>query len=76
MKCFIAKHGSMIFTGSWYACTNWAIQQVSKEDTCIIKIYQARGGEKNARIVSEVSNNTISHIANGRYMSLKDLWRA
>ncbi len=73
MRCFIAKSGRDIFTSNWVNCLHWGIEQVKNDQSGIVKIHHARGGENLARVVAEIDSDGISLIRNGRIVPLKRL---
>ena len=50
----------------------WAKQYATTNNP--VKIFSARGGEKNARVIAEVTLDSVRIIGNGRVMSRKMLY--
>jgi hypothetical protein len=54
---------------------HWAQEQVSARPSTIAKIYRGRAGERNARVVAELTCTEVRLIHNGRYVAVKRLLR-
>lgn len=73
MRSYIAKGGCCKYTGGWYGCAHWGMEQVRDDGSLIVKIHAIRAGEKLGRVVSEISTDGIRMIQNGRFVPLKKL---
>ena len=69
MRSYFAVHGEDVFQGGWVSVYLWAKQRTATNEP--VKILTARGGEKNARIIAEVTLDNVRIIGNGRVMSRK-----
>lgn len=73
MRSYIAKAGGRSYSGGWHGCAHWGIKQVRDDCSLLVKIHAVRAGEKQARVVSEISVDGIREIPNGRYVRLRKL---
>lgn len=73
MRSYIAKAGGRSFSGGWHGCIYWGKEQVRDDRSLLVKIHAVRPGEKEGRVVSEISKEGIRIISNGRYVSLRKL---
>jgi hypothetical protein len=72
MRTYFAVQQNKIFYGGWQQCLNWARQQI-KEDLVAIQLLTARGGDKEAVIIAEVTADSERVIHGGRKMLIKGL---
>lgn len=59
-------------TGGWFQCLQWAKQQI--EDTVtVVKVFVAKPGEKEARVVGEVSLDGVRFLPGERQLAIRKL---
>ncbi len=73
MRCYVAVSGGCPSTGGWSQCLHWATQQIKENDSAAVKIHIARGGEKHARVVAEITKDGFKSIKSGRSVAIKKL---
>lgn len=56
-------------------CLRWAEQKIKEDDSSIVKIHNIRGGEKNGRVVAEITGDGLRQIADGRLFPVTKLGR-
>ena len=49
----------------------WAEQKIKEDDSCVVKILKARGGENKARVVVELTSEGLRRIDRGRIVPRK-----
>lgn len=74
MRTFFAKQGNKIHNDGLDAVVQWARESI-KCDPTPVKIFTARAGEKEAKVICEVTPEGEYVITNGRTLPLKDLIR-
>jgi hypothetical protein len=72
MKTFFAVQKDKSFNSGWLQCLNWARQQI-KEDRTAIQLLTARGGDKDAVIIAEITANNERMIDGGGTLPVKRL---
>ena len=72
MRSYFALQENQLHQGGWITVNAWARHKIQL-NTAPIKIFTARGGEKEAQVVAEVTSEGIRAIHDGRILSLKDL---
>lgn len=72
MHCYFAIQGKHTHAGGWYSIATWATSQILLDSTTI-KILKARAGEKNARVVAEITQEGMTAIENGRQVAVRSL---
>lgn len=73
MRSYIAKSYGLVTAGGWGYCLNWAVDRIREDSSPLVKIHVVRAGEKQARVVAELTSEGIRLIPNGRYVSLRKL---
>ena len=71
MRSYFAIHKDKVFRGSLMAVCNWSKGRATSTEP--VKILSARGGEKYARIVFEVTPEVVRVINNGRYLPVRKI---
>ena len=66
MHTFIAISGEETFRGALPSCLDWSIKQIKKDKGKVAKIFHARGGEKEMKVVTEVTQGGVRLIPHGR----------
>lgn len=74
MRSYFAKQGRTIHSDSWLNCIGWAREQITLTAKPV-HILTARPGEKNARIVAEITTDGERRITDGRVIKVKELRR-
>ena len=69
MRSYFAVQDKAVFQGGWMSVCLWAKQRTTIDEP--VKILTARGGEKNVRIIAEVTPDGMRIISNGRVTSRK-----
>jgi len=72
MRSYFAAQGKRTYTGGWQAVLSWATEQ-AKKDPVPVKIIKARPGERQGRVVAEVTQEGIRAIRDGRQVSVRSL---
>ena len=72
MRSYFALQKNNLHSGGWSDVLYWAREKILK-DSAPVKIFTARAGDRNARIVAEICVDEERLINDGRLMSLKDL---
>ncbi len=72
MRSYFAKQSNKIHQGGWLTVLDWAKRRIKDEPTPV-KLFKARGGEKYARIIAEVTCDGVKIIRSGRALLLKEL---
>ena len=68
MRTYIATNRKQVFTSGYGQCIAWALEIESDIST---RIHRARGGEKYARVVAEVTpDKVVHHISEGRLVKV------
>jgi len=70
VRSYLAESQGQTFHGSYGACLSWAIARVKEDPYSIVKIYTARAGERMATVITEVTDNNVRLIENGRKASV------
>lgn len=70
MRSYFALQGKQIFQGDWLTVLDWARQNILLDPTPV-KLFTARGGERNARVIAEITRDSETSIKDGRTLSLK-----
>lgn len=73
MRSYIARAGGRHYSGGWNGCVHWGVEQVREDGSLLVKIHTVRGGEKQARVVAELTSDGLRLIPNGRYVPLSKL---
>jgi len=73
MRTFIGLCADDSYAGSWYSCLTWGYMQLGNNSKSVVKIYQARFGEKKGKIVAEFTIDGLRMIVNGRRVLLRKL---
>ena len=68
MKIYVAIIGTEHHIDGWYGCLQWAGKQARHMQ--IVKIHVARAGEKDMRIVAEVTEKGVRLIKDGRVIPI------
>ncbi len=71
MRCCIAKGGGQSISGGWLYCLNWGIEQVKDDFSLVVKIYSVRAGEKQGRVIAEITGEGLKLIKDGRHVPLR-----
>jgi len=74
MRTFFALQQDKSFNSGWQQCLSWARRQIKKDSTAI-QLLTARGGEKDAVIIAEITANSERMIEGGRALAVKRLLR-
>lgn len=72
MRSYYAKQVNVVYCGGWNSVVMWARRAV-KADPIPVQLLTARGGEKFARIIAEVSCDGERVVHHGRTIKLKVL---
>jgi len=72
MRTFFAVQQDKSFNSGWQQCLSWAHQQI-KEDGTAIQLLTARGGDKDAVVIAEITTDHERMIEGGRALSVKRL---
>jgi len=59
--------------GNWHQVMHQAKKAITDNQNLILKLYKARAGEKNARLIGEVTRDGIREIANGQQPTIRNL---
>ena len=70
MHTYFAISSKLIKTGGLNECFQWSQNLIGNKKAKLIKIAKARPNEKQAKIVFEVSKESVTATPNGRYVSL------
>lgn len=73
MKTYFALSQNSVNIGSFTSCCRYANSLLNEHDA--IQIAVARGGEKRARIVGELTCDGFRLISQGRYVDVKKVRR-
>jgi len=71
MKTYFALTPNNAFIGSFPQCYRHAVNLLSQNEA--VQLACARGGEKRARIVGELTTEGFRIIANGRFVNVKSV---
>lgn len=71
MHCFYAVSGNIAKPGSLAQCLFWGQERINHNRAKIVKVCKARAGEKDSRIVFEITQDGISPTPHGRKINLK-----
>ncbi len=74
MRTFFAIQQDKTFNSGWQQCLTWARQQI-KENNTAIKLLTARGGDKDAVVIAEITVNSERMINDGRTLEVRRLLR-
>ena len=72
MRTFFAIQQDKTFNSGWAQCLSWARQKIKENDTAI-KLLTARGGDKDAVVIAEITANSERMIEGGRTLPVKRL---
>ena len=72
MHSYFATQGKLTHAGGWYSVTAWACSQI-QINTTPVKILKARPGQKQARVVAEVTPDGIHSVQAGRQVAVRSL---
>jgi hypothetical protein len=72
MRTFFAVQQDKSFNSSWQQCLSWARQQIKANNTAI-QLLTARGGDKYAVVIAEISGDSERMIKSGRVLAVKRL---
>ena len=75
MKSYFAYVGKKAVKGGFSDCLVRGAQMVEEDEGAIVKLCCARGGEKNARILAELSRDGLRFCRSGRMVKLRTLER-
>lgn len=76
MIVFIVRAGNgRMLCGSFNACLKQALDWVHEDPLVPAKIFRARGGEKEARVIAEATPDGIRFIRRGRVLAVHKLLR-
>ena len=73
MRTFFAIQQDKTFNSGWQQCLSWARQQI-KEDNTAIQLLTARGCDKEAVVIAEITTNSERMIDSGRALPVKRLF--
>jgi hypothetical protein len=73
MRTFFALQQDKSFNSGWQQCLSWARQQIKKDSTAI-QILTARGCDKEAVVIAEITTNSERMIDSGRALPVKRLF--
>lgn len=66
MRTYCAVANKHIHWNGWHGCFLWAQEIIGTDPAIIVKIHVARPDQKLMRVVSEITNEGVRHIENGR----------
>lgn len=72
MRTFFAIQQDKTFNSGWNQCLSWARQQI-KADSIAIQLLTARGSDKDAVVIAEITANSERMIKGGRTLPVKRL---
>ena len=72
MRTFFAIQQDNSFSSGWQQCLSWARQQI-KVDSTAIQLLTARGSDKDAVVIAEITANSERMIKGGRTLPVKRL---
>ena len=72
MHSYFATQGKLTHAGGWYSVTAWASSQIQIDPTPV-KILKARAGQKQARVIAEVTPEDIHSVQAGRQVAVRSL---
>ncbi|CAA9892796.1 conserved hypothetical protein [Candidatus Methylobacter favarea] len=72
MRTFFAIQQDKTSNSGWQQCLNWARQQIKEDDTPV-QLLTARGGDKEAVVIAEITVERERMIENGRVLPVKRL---
>ncbi|WAK03156.1 hypothetical protein [Methylobacter sp. YRD-M1] len=72
MRTFFAVQHDKVFYGGWQQCLRWARKQIQENHTAI-QLLTARGGDKEAVVIAEITADYERIIYGGRKLSIKGL---
>ena len=72
MRSYFALQGNMLHQGGWLTVITWSRCRI-KFNPLPIQIFTARGGDKNALIVAEITPCGEKTVQGGRTISVKAL---
>jgi len=72
MRSYFAVQEKNIYQGGWLSVIDWARRRIQFNPSPI-KLFTAHAGDKNARIIAEITPDRERAIKGGRIISLKTL---
>ena len=72
MRTYFAVQQHKIINAGWQQCLHWAREQLDENDAPV-HLLTARGGDKDAVIIAEVTVDHERMIEGGRAMSIKSV---
>ena len=72
MRSYFAVQGNMVYQGGWITVVDWGKRRI-QISPLPVKLFTARGGDKNARVIAEITLDGERVIQDGRIVSLKAL---
>ena len=72
MRSYFAVQGKKLSQGGWLTVLDWSKRRI-KISPLPVKLFTARGGDKNARVIAEITPDGARSIQDGRLISLKTL---
>ena len=74
MRSYFAVSPSFCFAGGFADCMRWALRHTARAPMPIV-IYKARGGERDAELIGEVTRGAYRRLPGGRLSYVRDLRR-
>jgi hypothetical protein len=75
MVSYFATCGRAVHSGGFVACVQWARERI-KTDQAPVKIVRARAGEREGRVVVEVTQEGERTVPDGRRVPVAELRRS
>lgn len=72
MRSYFALQGNKLHQGGWLTVRDWGRRRIQISPSTV-KLFTARGGDKNARVIAEITSDGERVIQDGRSVSLKAL---
>lgn len=72
IRSYFAVQGRRTYPGGWHTVLTWAGEQ-TKQDSVPVKIISARPGERNGRIIAEVTREGVRIINHGRQVAIRSI---
>lgn len=73
MLSFVGISRSGSHQGPWADCIAWCRDQVRADHTAVAHVLLCRGGEKQGRVVAEVTADNERRVTGGRVVPLRGL---
>ena len=72
MRSYFAVQGNKLYQGGWLTVRDWGRRRIHISPLPV-KLFTARGGDKHAQVIAEITPDGERCIQDGRLISLKTL---